>query len=574
MEQSKHIDDKYQQVIFKNTYLLSIGICLVGFLLNTLYIQNFPVAILALTEGIVLSLIYSYTNTANIRWAISFYILITLVSINICWFYTNGILGSSPFMFIVFSTVITSMIPLNKFPLCLALIITNLLLLMLIQNYYPPSAINYPNFPSQKIDIAFLTLVTILLSNIAIVYFKVLNQKRQTALKERNLKLLASKKALEIAKEKAEEVNKVKSHFLSVMSHEVRTPLNAILGISNLLNQHQYNSNEKTELVEALSDSTQHLLDLLNDVLDFNELETGQVELELVGINILDLLKEIEHVFAPKAALKKNRLIVNTTGNIPPSILIDEQKLRQVFKNLLSNAIKYTSQGLIEINVQHLQSNENKTSLLFEIKDTGIGIPVNLHNSIFQEFTPVPLTPKHSSDGIGLGLTITASLLQLMDSEIQVESNPNQGTRFYFTLECTTPHITKLNSSPSVKDKTSPSKILLVEDNKTNVLVLTLFLKKWNIAYEIAENGVEALSCFQNESFNLILMDMQMPVMDGFEATEEIRKINTSIPIIALTASATSHEKERAKIAGVNDYITKPFDPKHLLRVIQKHTLT
>lgn len=573
MEQTKHKDDRYQQVVFKNTYLISIGICLVGFLINLFYLQNFPVATLAFTEGLILSFIYSYTNTKNIRWAIFFYILITLISINISWFYTNGILGAAPFMFIVFSIVVTSMTPLNKFPWCLALVISNLLLLLLIQSYYPPSIIDFPNFPSQKINIAFLTFATILLSNVAIVYFKVLDQSRQTALKEKNLKLLASKKALRTAKEKAEEANKVKSNFLSLMSHEVRTPLNAISGISNLLNQHQYNSNEKTELVEALSSSTCNLLGLLNNILDFNALESGQVELELVKINILDLLKEMEHTFAPKAALKKNRMVINMVGSIPPSILVDEQKLRQVFKNLLSNSIKYTSQGLIEISVQHLQSKENQTDLLFEIKDTGIGIPTNLHSSIFEEFSPVPLTQKHSSDGIGLGLTITASLLKLMGSKIQVENNPIQGTRFYFTLECRTPPITNLNLPPSVDDKRSPSKILLVEDNKTNVLVLTHFLKKWNLTYEIAENGVEALSLFQKESFNLILMDMQMPVMDGFEATEEIRKINSFIPIVALTASATSHEKERAKIAGVNDYITKPFEPKHLLRVIQKYSL-
>jgi len=571
MEQNKYTDNQYQQVIFRNAYLLSIGICLIGFLINIFYLQNFAVATLALLEGVLLAFIYYYSHKDNVQWGICSYIIITLLSINISWFYTNGILGAAPFMFIVFSTVITSMVPLKNFPYFSGLVISNLLLLTVIQRYYPPSILNYPDFATQSIDIVFLTLVTILLSNAAILYFKIMDHKRQAVLKEKNLTLIASKQALEIAKEKAEDANKVKSNFLSVMTHEVRTPLNAILGISNLLNQYQYDTTEKTELVEALSNSTHDLLGLLNDVLDFNKLETGQVELELTGINILDLIKEMEDSFALKAKAKGNRILINTIGNIPPSILVDEQKLRQIFNNLLSNAVKYTSQGLIEIKVQHLQSSENKASLLFEIKDTGIGIPVNHRHSIFEEFNPLPLTKKQTSDGVGLGLTITAGLLKLMKSSIQVESNPNQGTRFYFTLECEIPPTKNLNLL--VEGQSGHSKILLVEDNKTNVLVLTHFLKKWGIAYEVAWNGLEALSFFRKESFNLILMDMQMPEMDGFEATEEIRKKNDSIPIIALTASATSHEKERAKTAGVNDYITKPFDPKHLLRVIQKHTL-
>lgn len=573
MEQYNQIDNLYQQTISKNVYRLSIGVCILGFLINLLYLRNFAITSLAFGEGLLFSAYYYYAYKSKVPLSIGLYVIVSLVSINISWFCTNGTLGYSPFMFIVLSTVIISIVPLKNASYFLVLVISNLVLLTLIQGFFPVYSNIYPNFATQKINIVFLTLATIVLSNAAIIYFKTIDQRRQATLQEKNLKLVASKQALEIAKEKAEEANEVKSSFLSVMSHEIRTPLNAILGISNLLNQYQYDSTEKRKLVEALSNSTHDLLGLLNSVLDFNKLETGQLELELASTNILDLIKEIEQNFAPKAALKGNRLVVNTIGNIPPFIFVDEQKLRQIFNHLLSNAIKYTSQGLIEINIQHLQSSDYKTSLLFEVKDTGIGIHLEHHHHIFREFKPLPLTKKQTSDGIGLGLAITVGLLKLMDSNISVESNPNQGTRFYFTLETAIPTLEKKNTLVDIENKSNNSKILLVEDNKTNVLVLTHFLKKWGIAYEVAWNGIEALSYFQRESFNLILMDMQMPVMDGFEATEEIRRGNNSIPIIALTASATAHEKERAKIAGVNDYITKPFDPKHLLRVIQKHTL-
>lgn len=570
MEQNNHTGDEYQEVIFKNTYCLSIGVSAIGFLVNALYLQNFTIANLALLYAFLLSCVYYFNRNKNVQLGIHSFIILSLVTINISWFFTNGLSGSSPFMFIIFSIMVTSMVSLKNFLYFLALIVGNILALILIQQYYPSIVIN-TSLSTQNIDLAFLTVITILLSNAAIVYFKVIDRKRQTTLKEKNLNLITSKKELELAKEKAEEANEVKSNFLSVMSHEIRTPLNAILGISNLLNQYQYDSQEKTELVDALSNSTHDLLNLLNDVLEFNKLEMGHIELELAGINILNLLKDIKRNFLKKAQSKNNQIIINTIGKIPPSILVDEPKLRQVFNNLLSNAIKYTSSGTIEINIQHLQSSENKTSLLFEVKDTGIGIPVDHHHKIFQEFNPIPLTKKRSSDGLGLGLTITAGLLQLMDSRIQVESNPNQGTRFYFTLECSTPPAENIPSP--TEDNIDDAKILIVEDNKTNVLVLTHFLKKWGIAYEIAWNGLEALSYFQEDSFSLILMDMQMPVMDGFEATAAIRKDDYTIPIIALTASATSHEKEKAKTAGVNDYITKPFDPKHLLRVIQKYTL-
>lgn len=567
MEQDNQTDNQYQQVIFKNAYLLSILVCAIGFFINLFYLQNLPIAGLAFIEGIILSFIYYYTRNKDVFLGICTYVVVTLFSINIAWFYTNGIFGSSPFMLIVFSTVITSLVQLKNAAYFLFLVIADLLLLLLLQIYYPPANLLYSDFITQSIDIGFLTIVTILLSNTAIIYFKVIDSKRRTTLKDKNLKLIASTKELELAKEKAEEANKVKSNFLSVMSHEVRTPLNAILGISNLLNQYQYDSNEKTELVEALSNSTKDLLTLLNGVLDFNKLEMGQIELENKATNILQLLQEIEKEFIPKAKAKNNRLVTNIAKQVPNIVLVDEQKLRQIFSNLMTNAIKYTSNGLIEININRLASSDEKVNLFIEIKDTGIGIPVDYHYNIFQEFDPVPVTQKRSSDA-GLGLTITTGLLKLMGSKIQVESSPNQGTRFHFFLECLLPP-----QPLNVDTQKEESKILLVEDNKTNVLVLTHFLKKWGIAYEVAWNGIEALSFFRKESFNLILMDMQMPVMDGFEATEEIRKDNGSIPIIALTASATSHEKERAKTAGVNDYITKPFDPKHLLEVIQKHTL-
>ncbi|WP_264790056.1 response regulator [Aureispira anguillae] len=535
---------------------------------NSLVLNNFSIALLAAVSGILLAVIYYLTNAKNLKLGIYLYLLITLASINFAWFQTNGVMGSVPFMFIIFSTVVTT-IALKNYIHFLFLVITNVLILVLIQYYYPQTILQYSDITIQKLDITFFTFVTILLSNIAIVFFKMESTKKQTRLEQKNLKLEASQTALQVAKERAEKANRIKSDFLSVMSHEVRTPLNAILGISNLLNQYQYDNQEKKKLVDALSSSTQELLSLLNDVLDFNQLETGQTVITPTVLDLKSFLQNIQHAHTPKAEEKGIDLILDIASNVPDSVLVDGIKLQQIFSNLISNAIKFTPKGSATIKVQNTHVEENVSSLLFEVIDTGIGIPPDYHHSIFKEFTPIP-NKKSTPSGIGLGLTITAGLLKLMDSDIQVENTPEGGARFYFTLKCPL-----VPTKDKAEETAIPSsKILLVEDNKTNVLVLTHFLKKWGISYEVATDGLEALKAFRKQSFELILMDMQMPKMDGFEATQEIRKDDDAIPIIALTASATTHEKQRAKTAGVNDYITKPFDPKHLLQIIKKHLVT
>lgn len=570
MQQNNHIPDRHQQIIFKNTYYISISLCLIGFLTNSLLLHNIALATLAALAGVLLAGVYYLTNTKNLRLGIWLYLCITLISINFAWFQTNGITGSVPFMFIIFSIVVTT-IALKNYLQFLSLILTNVLILVLIQYYYPQFIYLYQDITIQKLDITFFTFVTIILSNIAVIFFKMESNKKQNRLEQKNISLEASQIALKAAKEKAEKANRVKSDFLSAMSHEVRTPLNAIVGISNLLNQQTYDNEEKIKLVKALSVSTQELLTLLNGVLDFNQLEAGKMVITPSSVNLHNFLNKVHDFYVTKTQEKGIALHLHIASNVPTVVSVDGDKLRQVLDNLLSNAIKYTSKGSITISLKNQPKDSETSNLYFEIKDTGVGIPTDHHHHIFKEFTPLSISQKHTK-GIGLGLNISARILKLMESEIQVENNPEGGTRFYFSLNCPV-----LEEAPKIENKDAKkelTKILLVEDNKTNVLVLTHFLKKWEISYEVAWDGLEALDQFRKQSFELILMDMQMPKMDGFEATEEIRKKNTTIPIIALTASATTHEKERAKTAGVNDYITKPFDPKQLLQIIKKHLIT
>lgn len=556
-----------EQVLFKNTCFISMSICLIGFVFNMLVLDNSPIATIAFVVGIAFGVLYILNrNKTQLHRAGFYYIIIAVLGLNACWFSSGGITGSTPLVFLVFAVLMASFVPSSKYHLILGAILLNMAVLIAIQYHTPEWIAQYSSEQLRQQDIIISIFVTLTLSSYTVYTFKQAYLDKQTLLEHQNNQLQASEKALQSAKDKAESANEVKSTFLSVMSHEIRTPLNAIVGISNLLNQYDYDNTEKVELVEALHFSSQHLLDLLNDILDFNKLESGQIKLNPQPLHLNTFLKQLKQSYQTKAAEQNNQLVLDL-ATVPSQIVIDSKRLRQILGNLVSNAIKFTTNGIINLSVQNSGITEDNITLLFCVNDTGIGIEIDQQEDIFKQFTQT--TPTES--GTGLGLAITARLLTLMGSKIQVESTPNVGSKFYFSLTC--PIIRKKKKhtdTPTLPLNTAPQ-LLLVEDNPTNVLVLSHFLKKWDIPFKVAENGLEAVEFYQHQPFQLILMDMQMPKMNGFEATQKIRESDKQIPIIALTASATTHEKERAQRAGVNEYLTKPFDPKQLYQVIQKH---
>ena len=560
-----------EQELFKNICFISMSICIIGLAVNWTFLDNPVIGWIALFAGTAFSILYTvYRKRDKLYWAATLFILIALVAINACWLFAGGLTGSAPFIFMVFAVLVASFVPASKYIYVLLLTLSNIGLLIFVQYQYPELIVTYASDAIKEQDVIVSIFVTLSLSSFAVFFFKKAYLKKQALLEKENFKLETSEKALQKAKEKAEEANSVKSNFLSVMSHEIRTPLNAIVGISNLLNQYDYKNPEKEELIKALSASSQHLSELLSDILDFNKIEAGNIQLNPQDTNLRNLVDQLVQTHQNQAKARGNQLVPFIDAEVPDLIQVDRQRLQQILDNLISNAIKFTNNGSINIFIRLLENDGEQAQLQFEVKDTGIGIPSHQQQLIFEEFTQaIP-----SKSGTGLGLAIITSLLHLMDSSIEVESCPNTGSRFYFNLSCSiaqeTPQSTKARVQEPVPLHLS-SKILLVEDNQTNVLVVTHFLKKWGISFEIAYNGIEALSAFKQHPFQLILMDMQMPQMDGFEATEEIRKDNSDIPIIALTASATAHEKQRAQSAGVNEYLTKPFDPTQLYSVIQKH---
>jgi len=380
---------------------------------------------------------------------------------------------------------------------------------------------------------------------------------------------------------RAEEASQAKARFLSVMSHEIRTPLNGVVGITNLLLEENPRPNQ-THYLKALRFSADNLLVLINDILDFNKMEEGMVELEQVGFNLQELTTGIQQTLHYKAAEKEIALTLHFDEAIPLHLVGDPVRLGQVLNNLVSNAIKFTEKGGVTLRVTSEDIAEHlMASIKFEVVDTGIGIPTEKQEVIFERFTQANSNTMRKYGGTGLGLSITKKLLELMGSKITVESTEGQGSTFGFILRLPVAHESNnikysetLNGSGKKALGHGQLKILMVEDNEVNRLVAGRFLKHWGLVPDYAENGLVALRMAKKRRYDLILMDLQMPKMDGYEATKAIRKIEgyNTTPIIALTASVLADIKKRIFAVGMDDFVSKPFHPDELYRKIRRHS--
>jgi len=379
--------------------------------------------------------------------------------------------------------------------------------------------------------------------------------------------------SLRKAKESAETASKAKTDFLSTISHEIRTPLNAVVGISHFLMSENPRSDQK-ESLESLQFSAEHLTALINDILDYNKLESGSIEFEYTEVHLEDLAKKITKVHGAVAKEKGVRLITEFDENIHELVLADSTRIYQVFNNLISNALKFTSKGYVKL-IASLVEDTGKTQVLrFEVIDTGIGIPKEKQGLIFERFTQAGSSTTREYGGTGLGLAIIKRILNMVDAEIYVDSEVGKGTRFWFELgfiKAELPKVDKLTQQETESRVIEGKCVLLVEDNQMNIMVAEKFLRKWKIEVEIAYNGAEAVAKAEHNVYDLVLMDLQMPVMDGYKATRLIREFDKDTPIIALTASALLKVRQDVLAAGMNDYITKPFDPAELKKKIASY---
>jgi signal transduction histidine kinase len=376
------------------------------------------------------------------------------------------------------------------------------------------------------------------------------------------------------AKEFAEKAMQVKSDFLSVMSHEIRTPLNAIIGTILLL-KYQDPLPSQAKLIEALEISSHNLLNLVNDVLDYMKLEEGKIAIVEKDFELFYFLKNIKTAHQSSALENNNLIKIVYDDDIPDILMGDEIRLGQILNNLVNNAIKFTRNGTITIQVMLKEDNEHDVLIYFAVHDTGIGISKEKYEIMFERFSQVHSEIGKDLGGSGLGLSIVKKLLELQNSIIFVDSEVGKGSTFYFNLR-----FSKSNSQQKLLEKSKifertelkGTRILLVEDIKFNVLIAEGMFEKWQVDFDVAENGLTAIEKLKEYQYDIILMDIQMPFMDGYTASEEIRKFNTDVPIIALTANISSDVQQKAKTVGMNDYIIKPFFPDNLFNVVLKYT--
>ncbi|MEY4875430.1 MAG: hypothetical protein RL708_579 [Bacteroidota bacterium] len=392
---------------------------------------------------------------------------------------------------------------------------------------------------------------------------------------------LVNKKQEELikAKERAEVAMIEKQQFTSIMSHEIRTPLNAVIGMTNLLLMENPREDQVVEL-NTLKFAAENLLVLVNDILDFSKIEAGKVLLEKIPVDLFRLVQNLKGSYQFKADEKG--IFINTIidSEIPKNLLGDPMRLSQILNNLLSNAIKFTDKGFVEISLLKIvHPIENEIKVRFEVSDTGIGIAAEKQKSIFQMFSQANSDTTRKYGGTGLGLTITQKLIQLYRSEIFLHSELGKGTTFSFDLIFQISTVQEIDSHIHIKPLATNAtlkKILLVEDNEINRRVTTKFLLKWNLDVDTANNGLEAIAKVEAEQYDLILMDIHMPEMNGIDACNIIRnhadeKIK-NIPIIALTAATMDNEKVTLiEVHGMNDYISKPFNPSDLFNKIYQH---
>jgi len=382
---------------------------------------------------------------------------------------------------------------------------------------------------------------------------------------------------LKKARFEAEQGLKAKSEFLSTMSHEIRTPLNAVIGMSHLLLKNDPRE-DQLEQLDVMLFSANNLLNIVNDILDFNKIEAGKISFEHIEMDMVGIAKNIVAALKISALEKNIDLRLKIDDSLKNRVFGDPTRLSQVITNLVHNAIKFTIAGYVQLDITVQEQNETHISLLIKIKDTGIGITKEKQKIIFERFTQADSSTSRAFGGSGLGLAISKRILELQGSSLLVSSEEGKGAEFYFvhTFEKSVNATDQSQVDLSSNEHTmlTDFTILLVEDNPINVLVAKKHLEKWGANIDIASNGIEALEMLDTNKHKLVLMDLHMPLMDGYEASRKMRANGVKLPIIAFTANLPDDIQMLIKNAGMNDFIVKPFLPDDLYKKMLHYSIS
>ena len=385
----------------------------------------------------------------------------------------------------------------------------------------------------------------------------------------------AREEALEIAKQTAEHANEAKSSFLAMMSHELRTPLNALLGSAELMARTSLD-NTQANYVRMFNEAGRLMMAMVNDVLDYAKIETGQLEIEKHPTSLRQLALELETLWGPHAASKGLYLKIDTAGLDWDMVIGDPTRLRQIVFNLVSNAVKFTVSGGVTIRIKSV-TNGRDCRVGIDVEDTGVGIPLDRQISIFKAFIQADSTITRRFGGTGLGLAIAKSLAQQMQCDLTLTSAPGKGSTFLFEgrFEATLEQESAGHEAAPETEITRPLQVLAVDDNALNRHILAAMLDLWPVATVWATNGVEALEAMELQAFDVVLMDVQMPIMDGMTATRRVRGgqgINRHTPIVALTANAREEDRALCMASGMTDFVAKPISAEALANALMRAT--
>ena len=388
-------------------------------------------------------------------------------------------------------------------------------------------------------------------------------------------KLLQEKnRELTEQKERAEFASKARSEFLSTVSHELRTPLNAINGITYLLLQEKPKTSQLNYL-KSLEFSGNYLLSFINDILEINRLESNTIHVEKIKFNLVELVNNINQSFNGFISANNINFKLNLAIDGFENLIGDPTKLSQILINLINNSIKFTKNGDVSLTIQKVSEKDQNVSLKFTVEDNGIGIPEDKIDNIFDSFSQGSVEINRNYGGTGLGLSIVKKIIEILDSEIHLESKVNVGSKFYFVLNFEKSDVTSISSveasSVVSHDNLNKKRVLLVEDNKINQMITKKMVENKGMICTIIDNGEDAILAMQNNAYDIVLMDVHLPGINGTEATAEIRKFNTKTPIIALTAISLNENREMLLSFGMNDVVTKPFAPEHFYNVISSY---